>query len=88
MPPEERAGLEDRRQAIKPGSAAERARRRRNLDARRWLEQIRAERRPTTTPEQVERAALRAKAVAHLARLDAELAAAVDDVPPAGDFFD
>lgn len=88
MSPEERARLEERRQAIKPGSAAERARRRRNLDARRWLEEITREPGPAPTPEQTELAALRAKAVAHLARLDAELAARPDDEPPAGGLFD
>lgn len=88
MPPEERARLEERRQAIKPGSATERARRRRNLDARRWLEEILREPGPAPTPERIELAALRAKAVAHLARIDAELAASADGEPPAGGFFD
>ncbi|WCS26733.1 hypothetical protein LOK46_07885 [Methylobacterium sp. NMS14P] len=88
MLPEEHAQLEERRQAIKPGSATERARRRRNLDARRWLEEILHEPGPAPTPDQVELAALRARAVAHLAHLDAEIAASADGEPPAGGFFD
>lgn len=88
MTPEERARHDEWHRIYKPGSDIERAYGRRNREAGRLLDRLLHAPPPPSTPAKIELAALRAKAVAHLARLDAEIAASADGEPPAGDFFD
>jgi hypothetical protein len=92
MTADELARLEAWRRTHKPGGARERAHGRFALEARRWLDSIMAETPTAPTPEMAELDALRAQLRAHLARLDAEDAAAVvepvPDAPLVGGLFD
>jgi hypothetical protein len=86
MTADERARYDEWQRTHKPGSVAERERARRNREAHRWLDGLMNARPRPPTPEEVELAALRAKAQAHLARLDAEISAEDATESPGGLF--
>ena len=88
MTADELARLEAWRRTHTPGSTRDRAHGRHAREARQWLEAIMHEAPAAPTPDRTELDTLRARLRAHLAQLDAESAAPIQDELPAGGLFD
>ncbi|WP_279596616.1 HGGxSTG domain-containing protein [Methylobacterium sp. J-001] len=88
MTADELARLEAWRRTHKSGSTRDRSHGRYAREARQWLEAIMNESPTAPTPDQLELNALRAKLHAHIAHLDAEIAAEAEGEALASNLFD
>ncbi|TXN01702.1 hypothetical protein FV242_17655 [Methylobacterium sp. WL64] len=88
MTADELARLEAWRRTHKPGSTRDRSHGRNAREARQWLEAIMKEAPNAPTPDQLELNALRAQLHAHIARLDAEIAAEAEGGALVSGLFD